>query len=43
MVNLVDVTEDNWLEVASLSVSEAQRKYLAPAIGILARAYVYRN
>ncbi len=43
MIKLIDVTEDNWLEVASLSVSEEQRKYLANPIGILARGYVYRN
>ncbi len=43
MIRLADVTEDNWLEVASLSVKDSQKKYLAPAIGILARGYVYRN
>lgn len=43
MLRLTDVTEDNWIEVASLSVFENQRKYLAPPIGILARGYVYRN
>ena len=43
MINLTDVTEDNWLEVASLSVKDAQRAYLAPAVGILARGYVYRS
>ena len=43
MIKLTEVTEDNWLEVASLSVEESQRGYVAPAIGILARGYVYRN
>ena len=43
MVRLTDVTEDNWLEVAALSVKDSQKDYLAPAIGILARGYVYRN
>lgn len=43
MVTLTDVTEDNWLEVASLSVRDDQKGYVAPAIGILARGYVYRN
>ena len=43
MITLADVTEDNWMDVASLSVKEHQRDYLAPAIGILARGYVYRN
>ena len=43
MIRLADVTEDNWCEAASLSVKENQKEYLAPAIGILARGYVYRN
>ena len=43
MVRLAEITEDNWLEAASLSVKEEQKGYLAPAIGILARGYVYRD
>ena len=43
MIKLTDVTEDNWFETASLSVKEDQKGFLAPAIGILARGYVYRN
>ncbi len=43
MIKLTTVTEDNWGEVASLSVKDSQKDYLAPAIGILARGYVYRN
>lgn len=43
MLQLTDITEDNWLEVAALSVSEGQRHYLASPIGILARGYVYRD
>ena len=43
MLRLTDVTEDNWLEAASLSVKEDQKGFLAPAIGILARGYVYRD
>ena len=43
MIRLLDVTEENWLEVASLSVNEEQKNFVAPAIGILARGYVYRN
>ena len=43
MVRLTDVTEENWMEVASLSVRDDQKGYLAPAVGILARGYVYRN
>ena len=43
MIRLSDVTEENWFEVASLSVKDDQKEFLAPAIGILARGYVYRN
>ncbi len=43
MVRFCEVTEENWLEVASLSVAEEQKRFLAPAVGILARGYVYRN
>ena len=43
MIRLTDVTERNWEYVASLSVKDSQRNYLAPAIGIIARGYVYRN
>ncbi len=43
MMKLIGVTEDNWLAVASLAVKEYQKAYVAPAVGILARGYVYRN
>ena len=43
MIRLIPVTEDNWLDIANLSVREHQRNYAAPAIGILARGYVYRD
>ena len=43
MLHLVEVTEENWMQIASLSVSEEQKTFLAPAIGILARGYVYRS
>ena len=43
MIRLSNVTEDNWFEVASLSVKDEQKAFLAPAIGILARGYVYRD
>ena len=43
MIKLAEVTEENWLTVASLSVKETQKAFLAPAIGIIARGYVYRN
>ena len=43
MIRLTDVTEENWLDVADLSVNDDQRRFVAPAIGILARGYVYRD
>ncbi len=43
MLSLADITEDNWIEAASLSVRDDQKGFLAPAVGILARGYVYRN
>ena len=42
-MRLISVTEENWMDVASLSVKEEQKGYVAPAIGILARGYVYRD
>ena len=42
-MQLVEVTEENWLEIAALSVREDQKGFLAPPIGILARGYVYRG
>ena len=42
MLRLTAVTEGNWTNVASLSVKEDQKGFVAPAIGILARGYVYR-
>ena len=43
MIKLTDITEDNWLAVASLSVKDSQKYYVASALGILARGYVYRD
>ena len=43
MLKLIGVTEDNWMDIASLSVQEHQKGYVAPAVGILARGYVYRD
>ena len=43
MLKLTDITEDNWMKVASLSVKDNQKDFFAPAIGIIARGYVYRN
>ena len=43
MIRLAEVTEANWMDVAALSVRDGQKVFLAPAIDILARGYVYRN
>ena len=43
MLRLVDITEENWMDAAALTVREDQRGFVAPAIGILARGYVYRG
>ncbi|MBO4360014.1 MAG: GNAT family N-acetyltransferase [Eubacteriaceae bacterium] len=43
MIRLTEVTEDNWLEAASLTVRDDQKGFVASACGILARGYVYRN
>lgn len=42
-VRLIPVTEDNWMKIVSLDVKEHQKSYVAPATGILARGYVYRD
>ena len=42
MVSLVDITEDNYREVCSLSVAEDQMGFVAPPVSILARAYAKR-
>ena len=43
MIRLAEITEENWGAVASLSVKDSQKGYLAPPIGIIARGYVYRD
>lgn len=43
MIHLVDVTEENWIDIVRLHVSEEQQKYLDRPIGIIARGYIYRN
>jgi ribosomal protein S18 acetylase RimI-like enzyme len=43
MVNLIELSEENWMDFARLSVDESQKNYLASNIGILARGYVYRD
>ena len=43
MIRLTDITEDNWIEAADLSVRDDQKQFVAPAVGIIARGYVYRD
>ena len=43
MIALTDITEENWLEAASLEVGEDQKGFCAPSVGIIARGYVYRE
>ena len=43
MIRLTEITEDNWLEAAGLTVSDEQKNFVAPAVGIIARGYVYRD
>ena len=42
MIRLTDITEENWMNVARLSVADDQRAFLDSPVGILARGYVYR-
>ena len=43
MVELIELSEENWMDFAGLSVDESQKTFLASNIGIIARGYVYRN
>lgn len=43
MLKLIEVTEENWLDLRRLSVSDTQKGFLDSALGILARGYVYRH
>ena len=42
MIRLLDVNEENWLRVRSLTVADEQKGFLDSTLGILARGYVYR-
>lgn len=42
MINLGEITQENWLEAARLQLAEGQLAFVASPMGILARAYVYR-
>ena len=43
MIRLEDITEDNFPAALRLEVGEEQRRFVAPAAGILARGYAYRR
>ena len=43
MITLQPITETNYLEAVALQVSPEQQAFVAPAVGILARAYAYRR
>ena len=43
MIKLTEITEDNWLDAAGLTVSDEQKNFVATAVGIIARGYVYRD
>lgn len=40
---LIDIDESNWTRLITLELSEEQKGYVASPMGILARAYAYRN
>jgi len=42
-IRLTELTEENWMGFASLSVKDDQKNFLAPATGIIARGYIYRD
>lgn len=43
MIKLGEITQDNWLEAVRLRLAEGQLAFVADPMGVLARAYVYRN
>ena len=43
MLRLTEITEENFFEAAKLEVFEEQAGFVAPAVGIIARGYLYRN
>ena len=43
MLRLGEITEENWLDAAALTVKDEQKGFVAPAAGIIARGYVYRG
>lgn len=43
MITLGEITQENWLEAVRLQLAEEQLVFVADPMGILARAYVYRD
>ena len=43
MIHLEEISEENWRDVAQLSVGEQQQSFLDRPMSIIARGYVYRN
>ncbi|MCH5192293.1 MAG: GNAT family N-acetyltransferase [Oscillospiraceae bacterium] len=43
MIQLIEVTEENWMSIARLSVTDRQKTFLDSPLGIIARGYVYRH
>lgn len=43
MITLGEITQENWLEAIRLQLAEEQLNFVADPMGILARAYVYRD
>lgn len=43
MIRLGEITEENWLEAVAIRSGEGQLAFVADPVGILARAYVYRD
>lgn len=43
MIKLIEINENNWLQAASLKVSDKQKGFLDSSLGIIARGYAYRS
>ncbi|MBN2794660.1 MAG: GNAT family N-acetyltransferase [Clostridia bacterium] len=43
MITLKEVTEDNWLDACNIQLHDFQKSFVATPLGVIARAYVYRN
>lgn len=43
IISLGSITEQNWMGAAALQIRKDQKQFVAPAIGILARGYVFRH